>query len=47
MDAKRENKKIPNEEDYKINFVFKEDSSVDINEVIKGCFLKTINSTKL
>ena len=47
MDAKRENKKIPNEEDYKINFVFKKDSVVDINEVIKECFFKTINGTKL
>lgn len=47
MNEKRENKKLPNEEDYKINFVFKEDSRVDINEVIKGCFLKTVNSTKL
>ena len=47
MNEKRENKKLPNEEDYKINFVFKEDSVVDINEVIKECFFKTINSTKL
>lgn len=41
------NESIPkNEEEYKVKYVFKEDSIVDINKVIKECFLMQINKIK-
>lgn len=40
-------KNIPKEEDYKIKYVFKEDSNVDVNEVMKKCFLMELNAKKI
>ena len=45
-DEKRKN--MPkNEEDYKVKYVFKEDSILDVNKVIKDCFLMELNKAKL
>lgn len=41
----KESKKIPkNEDEYKVKYVFKEDSNLDINEVLKKCFMSEINN---
>lgn len=39
---KREKNSVPRKEDYKVKYMFKEDSNVDINEVIKECFISQI-----
>lgn len=45
---KDNNKNIPkNEQEYKVKYVFKEDSIVDINNVIKECFLIKLNTQKM
>lgn len=44
-----ENKKnaIPKTEEYKIKYVFKNDSNMDINEVIKQCFVAELKTQKM
>jgi hypothetical protein len=44
-----ENKKnaIPKEEEYKVKYVFKDDSNVDINNVIKECFAMKIRTADI
>lgn len=44
-----ENRKnaMPREEEYKIKYVFKEDSNVDVNNVIKECFAMKLQTAKL
>ncbi len=37
---------IPKQEEYKVKYVFKEDSKVDINNVIKECFVMKLQTTK-
>lgn len=38
---------VPKEEQYKVKYVFKEDSNIDINNVIKECFIKKINMVNI
>lgn len=41
---------IPKKDEYKVKYVFKEDSNIDINNVIKECFaikIKTANLQKI
>lgn len=38
---------IPKKEEYKIKYVFKEESNLDINEVIKECFLANLRVQKI
>lgn len=44
-----ENKKnaIPKEEEYKVKYVFNDNSDIDINNVIKECFTTQIRTLKL
>ena len=43
MEKKNKDKEAPSDESvYKINYIFKENSDVDINEVLKKCFLTEI-----
>ncbi len=42
-----EKSSIPKKNEYKVKFVFKEDSNVDINNVIKECFVTQIRTLKL
>ena len=42
------NKKIPKSElEYTVKYVFKNDSNVDINKIIKESFLIQINNAKI
>ena len=38
---------IPKKEEYKIKYVFKNDSNLDINEVIKECFIAKLRTQKI
>lgn len=41
---------IPKEQDYKVKYVFNETSNVDINNIIKNCFitkLKVLSTEKI
>lgn len=38
---------IPKKEEYKVKYVFKEDSILDINNVIKECFVMKLKTAKL
>lgn len=39
----KDEKNFKNEEKYRIKYVFKEDSNVNVNDVIKECFMMCIN----
>lgn len=38
---------IPKEEEYKVRYVFKKDSNVDINNIIKECFAMRIKTANI
>ena len=38
---------IPKKEDYKIKYVFNNESNVDVNEVIKECFKSKLRTEKM
>ena len=40
-------KVLPKKEEYKIKYVFKDDSDLDINEVIKECFIAKLRTQKI
>ena len=44
--GKQNKSPLPNETEYTIKYIFKEDSIVDINEVIKECFIMKLQNTK-
>ncbi len=45
MERKNKDKQAPSDESvYKINFIFKEDSDVDVNEVLKKSFLSELEN---
>lgn len=40
-------KSVPKKEEYKVKYVFKEDSIIDINNVIKDCFIMKLKTDKI
>lgn len=44
---KNKYKRDSKEQQYKVKYVFKEDSNIDINNVIKECFIKKLNMVNL
>lgn len=47
MERTRKNTMPKTEEDYKVNYVFKENSKVDVNDVIKECFVVYVNKQRV
>ncbi len=39
---KRKNNTIPKKEDYIVKYKFKKDSEIDVNEIIKKCFVSQL-----
>lgn len=45
MEKKNKNA-IPKKEEYKVKYVFNEESKIDINNVIKDCFIMRLKTEK-